>query len=212
MKLYFWISVRRMKEERQWRMLPSVWRKKYSYLLRSAAAFRASKTLLLLRCGADKVSLNSAAVKDPQLIAQGAEIFGSQCIVVAIDARKREDGSGWNVFVNGGRKDTGIDLIEWVKKVVSLGAGEILLTSMDADGTRNGFDLPMLKAVNECIDVPLIASGGCGTIEHIEEVFQQDGADAALAASIFHYGDHSVREVKEYLAEKGIPMRLEVTK
>ena len=167
---------------------------------------------LLLRCGADKVSLNSAAVKDPQLIAQGAEIFGSQCIVVAIDARKREDGSGWNVFVNGGRKDTGIDLIEWVKKVVSLGAGEILLTSMDADGTRNGFDLPMLKAVNECIDVPLIASGGCGTIEHIEEVFQQDGADAALAASIFHYGDHSVREVKEYLAEKGIPMRLEVTK
>lgn len=167
---------------------------------------------LLLRCGADKVSLNSAAVKDPQLIAQGAEIFGSQCIVVAIDARKREDGSGWNVFVNGGRKDTGIDLIEWVKKVVSLGAGEILLTSMDADGTRNGFDLPMLKTVNECIDVPLIASGGCGTIEHIEEVFQQDGADAALAASIFHYGDHSVREVKEYLAEKGIPMRLEVTK
>lgn len=164
----------------------------------------------LLRSGADKVSLNSAAIKNPQLIQEGAKIFGSQCIVSAIDAKKRADGSGWNVYINGGRKDTGIDLIEWVKEVTALGAGEILLTSMDADGTRNGFDLEMLRAVNAIIDVPLIASGGCGTIEHIAQVLESDAADAALAASIFHYGDHSVGEVKEYLKEKGIPVRMEV--
>lgn len=166
----------------------------------------------LLRSGADKVSLNSAAIKNPQLIQEGATIFGSQCIVSAVDAKKRADGSGWNVYINGGRKDTGIDLIEWVKEVTALGAGEILLTSMDADGTRNGFDLEMLHAVNAIIDVPLIASGGCGTIEHIAQVFKSDAADAALAASIFHYGDHSVGEVKEYLKEKGIPVRMEGTK
>lgn len=163
----------------------------------------------LLRSGADKVSLNSAAIKNPQLIKEGAEIFGSQCIVSAIDAKKRADGSGWNVYINGGRKDTEIDLIEWVHTVTDLGAGEILLTSMDADGTRNGFDLEMLHAVNAIIDVPLIASGGCGTIEHIAQVFESDAADAALAASIFHYGDHSVKEVKDYLQQKGIPVRME---
>ena len=161
--------------------------------------------------GADKVSLNSAAIHDPQLIRKGAEIFGSQCIVAAIDARKRSDGSGWNVFINGGRKDTGIDLIDWVRQVTALGAGEILLTSMDADGTRNGFDLEMLRAVNAIIDVPLIASGGCGTMEHIAEVLESDVADAALAASIFHYGDHSVQEVKDDLSARGIPVRREVS-
>ena len=155
----------------------------------------------LLRSGADKVSLNR----------KGAEIFGSQCIVAAIDARKRSDGSGWNVFINGGRKDTGIDLIDWVRQVTALGAGEILLTSMDADGTRNGFDLEMLRAVNAIIDVPLIASGGCGTMEHIAEVLESDVADAALAASIFHYGDHSVQEVKDDLSARGIPVRREVS-
>ena len=165
----------------------------------------------LLRSGADKVSLNSAAIHDPQLIRKGAEIFGSQCIVAAIDARKRSDGSGWNVFINGGRKDTGIDLIDWVRQVTALGAGEILLTSMDADGTRNGFDLEMLRAVNAIIDVPLIASGGCGTMEHIAEVLESDVADAALAASIFHYGDHSVQEVKDDLSARGIPVRREVS-
>ena len=161
--------------------------------------------------GGDKVSLNSAAIHDPQLIRKGAEIFGSQCIVAAIDARKRSDGSGWNVFINGGRKDTGIDLIDWVRQVTALGAGEILLTSMDADGTRNGFDLEMLRAVNAIIDVPLIASGGCGTMEHIAEVLESDVADAALAASIFHYGDHSVQEVKDDLSARGIPVRREVS-
>lgn len=165
----------------------------------------------LLRSGADKVSLNSAAIHDPQLIRKGAEIFGSQCIVAAIDARKRSDGSGWNVFINGGSKDTGIDLIDWVRQVTALGAGEILLTSMDADGTRNGFDLEMLRAVNAIIDVPLIASGGCGTMEHIAEVLESDVADAALAASIFHYGDHSVQEVKDDLSARGIPVRREVS-
>ena len=124
----------------------------------------------LLRAGADKVSLNSAAVRDPQLVKAGAEIFGSQCIVAAIDAKRRADDSGWNVVINGGRIDTGIDLLEWVAEVTRLGAGEILLTSMDADGTKQGFDLPMLQAVNEIIDVPLIASGGCGNIQHIEDV------------------------------------------
>ncbi len=163
----------------------------------------------LLRSGADKVSLNSAAVHHPQLIREGAQIFGSQCIVSAIDAKKRADGSGWNVYINGGRKDTGIDLLAWVKEVTALGAGEILLTSMDADGTRNGFDIEMLRAVNDIINVPLIASGGCGTIAHIAEVLESDVADAALAASIFHYGDHSVAEVKQELCARGIAVRME---
>ncbi len=166
----------------------------------------------LLRAGADKVSLNSAAVRDPQLVKAGAEIFGSQCIVAAIDAKRRADDSGWNVVINGGRIDTGIDLLEWVVEVTRLGAGEILLTSMDADGTKQGFDLPMLQAVNEIIDVPLIASGGCGNIQHIEDVLKEDAhaADAALAASIFHYGEHTVGEVKDHLSAHGIPVRMKV--
>ena len=166
----------------------------------------------LLRAGADKVSLNSAAVRDPQLVKAGAEIFGSQCIVAAIDAKRRADDSGWNVVINGGRIDTGIDLLEWVAEVTRLGAGEILLTSMDADGTKQGFDLPMLQAVNEIIDVPLIASGGCGNIQHIEDVLKEDAhaADAALAASIFHYGEHTVGEVKDYLSAHCIPVRMKV--
>ena len=166
----------------------------------------------LLRAGADKVSLNSAAVRDPQLVKAGAEIFGSQCIVAAIDAKRRADDSCWNVVINGGRIDTGIDLLEWVAEVTRLGAGEILLTSMDADGTKQGFDLPMLQAVNEIIDVPLIASGGCGNIQHIEDVLKEDAhaADAALAASIFHYGEHTVGEVKDYLSAHGIPVRMKV--
>lgn len=166
----------------------------------------------LLRAGADKVSLNSAAVRDPQLVKAGAEIFGSQCIVAAIDAKRRADDSGWNVVINGGRIDTGIDLLEWVAEVTRLGAGEILLTSMDADGTKQGFDLPMLQAVNEIIDVPLIASGGCGNIQHIEDVLKEDAhaADAALAASIFHYGEHTVGEVKDHLSTHGIPVRMKV--
>lgn len=166
----------------------------------------------LLRAGADKVSLNSAAVRDPQLVKAGAEIFGSQCIVAAIDAKRRADDSGWNVVINGGRIDTGIDLLEWVAEVTRLGAGEILLTSMDADGAKQGFDLPMLQAVNEIIDVPLIASGGCGNIQHIEDVLKEDAhaADAALAASIFHYGEHTVGEVKDYLSAHGIPVRMKV--
>lgn len=166
----------------------------------------------LLRAGADKVSLNSAAVRDPQLVKAGAEIFGSQCIVAAIDAKRRADDSGWNVVINGGRIDTGIDLLEWVAEVTRLGAGEILLTSMDADGTKQGFDLPMLQAVNEIIDVPLIASGGCGNIQHIEDVLKEDAhaADAALAASIFHYGEHTVGEVKNHLSAHGIPVRMKV--
>ena len=166
----------------------------------------------LLRAGADKVSLNSAAVRDPQLVKAGAEIFGSQCIVAAIDAKRRADDSGWNVVINGGRIDTGIDLLEWVAEVTRLGAGEILLTSMDADGTKQGFDLPMLQAVNEIIDVPLIASGGCGNIQHIEDVLKEvaHAADAALAASIFHYGEHTVGEVKNHLSAHGIPVRMKV--
>lgn len=162
----------------------------------------------MLRAGADKVSLNSAAVHNPQVIKEGAQMFGSQCIVVAIDAKARADKSGWNVFINGGRKDTGMDLIAWAKEVVALGAGEILLTSMDADGTKEGFDIAMLQAVNAVVNVPIIASGGCGNIAHIAEVFHKDVADAALAASIFHYGQHDVQEVKEVLKEEGIPVRL----
>ncbi|MCF0105220.1 MAG: imidazole glycerol phosphate synthase subunit HisF [Holdemanella sp.] len=162
----------------------------------------------MLRAGADKVSLNSAAVRNPELIREGSMMFGNQCIVLAIDGRKREDGTGWNVYVRGGREDTGLDLIEWVKKGVSLGAGEILLTSMDADGTKKGFDIDMLKAVHEAVDVPVIASGGCGSLEHFAEVFEEDCAEAALAASLFHYGELTVDDVKDYLDKKGIPVRL----
>lgn len=160
----------------------------------------------LLLAGADKVSLNSVAVKNPQLIRDGAEKFGSQCIVLAIDAKKRADGR-WNVYTAGGRQDTGLDLLDWVKEGLRLGAGEILLTSMDADGTKQGYDLDMLHAVQEIARVPLIASGGCGCLDDFKEVFLTDAADAALAASLFHYGELSVAQVKEALAEAGVPVR-----
>ena len=138
----------------------------------------------MLLAGADKVSLNSAAVKNPKLIQEGAAIFGNQCIVLAVDGKKRQDGSGWNVYVNGGRVDTGLDLLTWVKQAVELGAGEILLTSMDADGTKQGFDIALCKAVRDIVDVPVIASGGCGSLQHFAEVFDEDAADAALAVCL----------------------------
>lgn len=147
-------------------------------------------------------------MKNPKLIQEGAAIFGNQCIVLAVDGKKRQDGSGWNVYVNGGRVDTGLDLLTWVKQAVELGAGEILLTSMDADGTKQGFDIALCKAVRDIVDVPVIASGGCGSLQHFVEVFDEDAADAALAASMFHYGEVSVPQVKRYLKEKGIAVRL----
>lgn len=162
----------------------------------------------VLRAGADKVSLNSAAFKNPELISQGAQIFGNQCIVLAIDAKARVDQSGWNVVIHGGRIDTGIDLLEWVQTGVSLGAGEILLTSMDTDGVKQGYDIKMLEAVRNITNVPVIASGGCGCLEHFAQVFENDVADAALAASLFHYDELSVQDVKAYLQKKGIPVRL----
>lgn len=161
----------------------------------------------MLRAGADKISLNSAAVNDRQLIKQGAQMFGSQCIVVAIDAKQRESKDGWNVFINGGRIDTGLDVLCWVKEVIALGAGEILLTSMDADGTKQGFDIALCRAVNEISSVPVIASGGCGSLQHFFDVFHEDVADAALAASLFHYGELSVADVKSYLHQQDIPVR-----
>lgn len=162
----------------------------------------------MLRAGADKCSLNSAAVRDPQLLKDGAAAFGNQCVVLAIDARMRSDGSGWNVVINGGRIDTGLDALEWAKKGTELGAGEILLTSMDADGTKAGYDIPLLKAVRNAVSVPVIASGGCGSLAHFAEVFEEDAADAALAASLFHYGELTVGQTKQYLRERGIPVRL----
>ena len=162
----------------------------------------------ILRAGADKVSLNSATVRNPDLLQEGARMFGDQCIVLAVDGRMRQDGSGWNVVISGGRIDTGIDAIEWIKEGVKRGAGEILLTSMDADGTKKGFDLPFLKAVRQAVRVPVIASGGCGALEHFYDVFAEDAADAALAASLFHYNELTVGDVKEYLKEKGVPVRL----
>lgn len=161
----------------------------------------------ILRAGADKVSVNSAAIRNPMLISSAAEKFGSQCVVVAIDGKKRADGSGWNVVINGGRIDTGIDALEWVKKIEELGAGEILLTSMDADGTKNGYDIEFTKAVVEACNIPVIASGGCGKLEHFYDVFKDGEADAALAASIFHYKELSISEVKNYLKEKSIEVR-----
>lgn len=163
------------------------------------------RTILL--AGADKVSLNSAAVNDSDLIRQGAEMFGNQCIVLAVDARMRPDHSGWNVVINGGRIDTGRDVLEWVREGVRLGAGEILLTSMDADGTKQGFDLSLCKAVRQAVNVPIIASGGCGSLEHFYEVFEQDAADAALAASLFHYDELTVGDVKQYLEKRGVLVR-----
>lgn len=160
-----------------------------------------------LRAGADKVSVNSAAVKNPQLIKEAADIFGCQCVVVAIDAKKCEDGH-YTVVINGGRIDMGIDAVEWAKKTEELGAGEILLTSMDTDGVKGGFDLDMLNAVCSVVKIPVIASGGCGKLEHFTEVFEKTNASAALAASLFHYKELTVGEVKEELARHDIPVRL----
>ena len=160
----------------------------------------------ILRAGADKVSVNSAAVKNPELISQAAEIFGSQCVVAAIDAKRDEKGN-FKVVVHGGRKDTGLDAVEWAKRCQELGAGEILLTSMYTDGCREGFDLELLRAVCSVVSVPVIASGGCGRLEHFSQVFEETGADAALAASLFHFRELTVQEVKEHLAEHEIPVR-----
>lgn len=163
------------------------------------------RTMLL--AGADKVSLNSAALNNPDLISQGARMFGNQCIVLAVDAKRREDGSGWDAYVAGGRKNTGKDVIEWVKEATDLGAGEILLTSMDADGTKQGFDLELCQAVRNAVSVPVIASGGCGSLQDFYDVLADDFADAALAASLFHYGELSISQVKDYLREKGVHVR-----
>lgn len=162
----------------------------------------------ILREGADKISINSAAIMNPQLIADAAEKFGSQCVVVAIDAKRREDGSGWNIYKNGGRVDMGIDAVEWAKKAESLGAGEILLTSMDGDGTKAGYDIELTKAVAEAVSIPVIASGGAGTLEHFYEAVADGKAEAVLAASLFHYKELEIREVKEYLRDKGVSVRL----
>ena len=160
----------------------------------------------MLMAGADKVSLNSAAIRNPSLIEEASKRFGNQCIVLAVDAKKRGDNTGWNVYVEGGRKDTGIDCMEWILKGVSLGAGEILLTSMDADGTKDGFDLDLYRAVSKIVNVPVIASGGCGKLEDFKSVLEV--SDAALAASIFHYEESSVLNVKKYLKEEGVAVRL----
>ena len=161
----------------------------------------------ILRAGADKVSMNSAAIDRPELVVEAADKFGSQCVVVAIDAKKRADGSGWNIYKHGGRIDVGIDAIEWAKKAVDLGAGEILLTSMDCDGTKAGYDIELTRRIAEAVDVPVIASGGAGTLEHFYDALTEGKADAALAASLFHYKELEISEVKNYLKGKGVPVR-----
>ncbi|CAB1243287.1 imidazole glycerol phosphate synthase subunit HisF [Clostridium sp. MT-14] len=161
----------------------------------------------ILRAGADKISINSSAVKDPKLIYEAADKFGSQCVVVAVDAKKRDSGEGWDVFVEGGRRNTGMDAVEWIRKAEHLGAGEILLTSMDADGTKKGYDIELTKTVCKTVNIPVIASGGCGSLKDFYDVFNDTGADAALAASLFHYGELTVREVKQYLKTMNIPVR-----
>ncbi|WP_395445168.1 imidazole glycerol phosphate synthase subunit HisF [Caulobacter sp. UC70_42] len=163
----------------------------------------------LLLAGADKVSTNTAAVENPDLIAAGADAFGAQCVVVAIDAKLREDGSGWNVWTYGGRKDTGLDVVDWAAKLVERGAGEILLTSMDRDGAKIGYDIPLLKAVTSAVNVPVIASGGAGKTEHLVEAARDGHAAAVLAASIFHFGEISIGEAKQAMADAGIPVRLD---
>ena len=155
-----------------------------------------------------KISINSSAINRPELIREAAEKFGSQCVVVAIDAKKRADGTGWNIYKNGGRLDVGIDAVEWAKKVESLGAGEILLTSMDGDGTKAGYDLELTRAIADSVSIPVIASGGAGTLEHFKEALTDGGADAALAASLFHYKELEIKDVKEYLRNEGISVRL----
>lgn len=161
----------------------------------------------LLREGADKIAINSAAINTPQLISDAADKFGSQCVVVAIDAKRRADGSGWNIYKNGGRIDTGIDAVEWAMKVNKLGAGEILLTSMDCDGTKNGYDIELTRSIAENVSIPVIASGGAGTKEHFYEALTDGKADAALAASLFHYKELEIMDLKNYLYDKGVPVR-----
>ena len=163
---------------------------------------------VLLREGADKISINSSAINTPELISQAADKFGSQCVVVAIDARRREDGSGWNIYKNGGRIDVGIDAVEWAMKVDKVGAGEILLTSMDCDGTKAGYDLELTRTIAENVSIPVIASGGAGTMEHFCDALTEGKADAALAASLFHYKELEIRQVKEYLRDRKVPVRL----
>lgn len=162
----------------------------------------------ILREGADKIAVNSAAIGNPNLISEAADKFGSQCVVVAIDAKRREDNSGWNIYKNGGRIDMGIDAVEWAMKADRLGAGEILLTSMDCDGTKEGYDIELTKVISENVSVPVIASGGAGNREHFYEVLTTGKADAALAASLFHFKELEIKEVKEYLREKNISVRL----
>ena len=162
---------------------------------------------MLLREGADKISINSAAINNPNLISEAADKFGSQCVVVAIDAKRRADGSGWNVYKNGGRIDTGLDAIEWAMKADRLGAGEILLTSMDCDGTKAGYDLEVTSRIAKNVSIPVIASGGAGTMEHFYDALTIGEADAALAASLFHYKELEIMELKKYLSERGVSVR-----
>lgn len=162
---------------------------------------------VLLREGADKISINSSAINRPELISEAADKFGSQCVVVAIDARKREDGRGWNVYKNGGRIDVGMDAVEWAMQADKLGAGEILLTSMDCDGTKAGYDIELTRMIAENVSIPVIASGGAGAEEHFYDVLTEGGADAALAASLFHYKELEISDLKEYLAGRGISVR-----
>ncbi len=171
--------------------------------IRTTDDFRA-----LLREGADKISINSSAINTPRLISDAADKFGSQCVVVAIDARKREDGSGWNVYKNGGRIDTGLDAVEWAMNADRMGAGEILLTSMDCDGTKAGYDIELTRTVAENVSIPVIASGGAGTMEHFYDALTEGRADAVLAASLFHYKEMEISDLKAFLAEKGVSVRL----
>lgn len=171
--------------------------------IRTVDDFRA-----ILREGADKISVNSAAIDNPQLISDAADKFGSQCVVVAIDARRREDGSGWNIFKHGGRIDTGIDAVEWAMRAARLGAGEILLTSMDCDGTKAGYDVELTKTISGNVPVPVIASGGAGTREHFYDALTEGKADAALAASLFHYKELEIMDLKHYLSDRGLSIRI----
>ena len=161
----------------------------------------------LLREGADKISINSSAIMNPRLISDAADKFGSQCVVVAIDAKRRADGSGWNIYKNGGRVDVGIDAVEWARKVDKLGAGEILLTSMDCDGVKRGYDVELTRIISENVSIPVIASGGAGKKEHFYDALTEGKADAALAASLFHYKELEIADLKDYLADRGVPVR-----